>query len=67
MQDKIPDYMAAYYNPFEQNLALAWAQSKFSEYLRLHPDAPLDDQEAFFLEAIEGGLGLSLKFRKQNA
>lgn len=67
MQEKIPDYMDKFYNSFEQNLALAWAQSHFTEYLRSHSNASFEDQQKFFLDALEGGLGLALKFRKSNA
>lgn len=67
METNIPNYMDQYYNAFEQNLALAWAQAHLADYLRTHPNSPFSETEKCFLDAIEGGLGVALKFRKLNA
>ena len=67
MDNAIPNYMDKYYNPFEQNFALAWAQAQFSAFLVSHPDAAPQEQRKIFLDALEGGLHLALDFRKQNA
>ena len=50
------------YTTFEQNFALAWAQSHLTEFLRTHPNADWEAKYNEFLQAIEGGLSLAREF-----
>ncbi len=61
------DYMSEYYTPFEQNLALVWANAHFSSWYQTHRNSSYKDQEKEFFDCIEGGLHVALEFRKQNA
>ena len=67
MPGKLHDYMSDFYTPFEQNLALAWAQAHLAAHLTANPACSLQEQKKIFSDAIEGGLGLALEFRKNNA
>lgn len=55
-----------YYTHFEQNMALAWAQAHLADFLRTTPHCTEQEKAKFFLDAIEGGLSLALKYRKQH-
>ena len=50
------------YSPFEQSLAIAWAQAHLAEFLRTHPNAKYEEQYAEFSKAFEGGLSFALEF-----
>lgn len=52
------------YTPYEEQLALAWAQAHLSDYMRTHPDCSLDDKRRVFLEAVDGGFSLALELRQ---
>ena len=67
MSEKFTDYMSQLYTPFEQNLSLAWAQAHLAAFLTQNPHSTLDEREKEFLEALEGGFGVALEFRKHNA
>ncbi len=66
MLNSISDYMSDAYTPFEQNLALAWAQAHLAAYLSANPNCSFENREKEFLDALEGGLRLALKFRESN-
>lgn len=53
------------YTSFEQNLALAWAQSHLTDFLRTNPHCAPEEKEKFFLDALEGGFGLALEWRSK--
>ena len=61
------DYVAQNYTPFEQNLALSWANAQFHTWLTTHADAPFVEQEKAFFEFLESGLTVALEFRNQNS
>lgn len=66
MMEKISDYMASLYTPFEQGIALAWSQAHLSAFIAANPNSSCDERQKVFLDALDGGLGLALEFRKSN-
>ena len=50
------------YSPFEQSLAIAWAQAHLAEYLVSHPNAEYDEKYKVFSNAFEIGLSFALEF-----
>lgn len=50
------------YTPFEQSLAVAWAQAHLTEYLVAHPNAEYDEKYKTFSNAFELGLSFALEF-----
>lgn len=63
----ISDYMSDVYTPFEQNLALTWANVHYSTWYQSHQNASYEEQKKAFFDCIEGGLSVALEFRNQNA
>lgn len=66
MQNKLLNCMDEHYTPFEQNLALSWAQAHLSSYLSANPNCTLKEKEDHFLDALDGGLSLALELRQRN-
>lgn len=60
------EYMEEHYTAFEQNMALSWASANFSDWLRKHPSASIEEREKQFYDCVEGGLSIALEFRKKN-
>ena len=52
------------YSPFEQTLALAWAQAHLTDFLRTHENSSFEEQKTVFLNAVEAGFGVALDLRK---
>lgn len=47
------------YTPFEQSLAVAWAQSHLTAYIQSNPNATWKEKFQEFSEAFEGGLSIA--------
>lgn len=62
----LSDYMSELYTPFEQNLAITWANAHFSSWYQANQNASYEEQQKTFFDCIEGGLSVALEFRKQN-
>lgn len=50
------------YTPFQEQIAVAWAQAALIKFDAAYPDATGSERVQMFSEALEGGLGIALKF-----
>lgn len=54
------------YTPFEQSMAIGWAQALLLNYLSRNPAADVESLRKLYLQAIEGGLGIAKDFSRGN-
>ena len=52
------------FNETEQQIAIAWTQAHFSQYLASNPNAPLNDRIKEFSNILEGSLYVVDELRK---
>lgn len=53
------------YTQFEKQIALTWAHAFLVKFDAANPDASGNERAKEFLDALDGGLSLALKFSRE--